>query len=183
MFRAVDLIGQVLKSYYGSIRNADKVQMLEAAIDGPLRGLAALFEVINVDPEALLRDLELVFEKQHKKLSVSERQTLARQAAFNFLALMSTAFVSKAARAVGAAELLTITREVTDRSPSTARKLMEMAIRLESSGELPIKAVETMAGDLERKPVALRVLQALVIKHMTCPPGLVRFRSGICRLI
>jgi hypothetical protein len=101
--KTAEILGRILKNYYGSLERPIKAALLHEVFDGPLRFLRALF--VTGNPEALVRELEGILEERLPKLSSERKRQAARKAAFHVFGMVCTGTIARTAQYVNADKL------------------------------------------------------------------------------
>lgn len=165
LFKTVELLGQILKSYYGSLTIERKKQLMKQLFDGPLRALADFFEFLGARKEVLVTEIAAELGRQDKESTLEEREQLARRIVFDIIGVMSVVFVSKSAEAVNAAPLRDLTREVANEKGTVAAKIIQLAAILDSSETVPIGELRDLLKRVEGNIFSKRLIESFVFHH------------------
>ena len=79
LMRTAEILGQILKNYYGSLERPVKATLLRQVFDGPLRVVRALLGKVMCDPESFVKWLESALEEQWSGLSSQEKRKAAKK--------------------------------------------------------------------------------------------------------
>jgi hypothetical protein len=166
LFKTVEFLGQILKNYYGTLPNAEKVDLMREVYLGPLRALREFLEFIEEDREALIREVELAMEGKAKRLEGQDRERRAKETLFEFVGLVTFGFIFRASSAVGSEHLREIAGTLVRRNPSTAFRLIELATRLDAPTTLPFKDIKALSASTSQNIFAHRLLETVVLRHL-----------------
>ena len=166
LFKTVDIIGQILRSYYGSLPNSQKESMLVEVFDAPLRALKDFVDYISDDKDALIKEVEGWIKKEDKKLQQSELKTKARRGVFNMLGMFNFIFLYKTSNAVASKQLSGVIRKVVKNNPTLSYKLIELGAKLELPGKMPIEEIKEIKKLTDGNVFARRILETYVVHHM-----------------
>ena len=164
--RLVEIIGQILRNRHGSLKKAQLTDLCKAAYSSGLKFLNFFLSSTRQDQEHILTYIQDIF-RENTNLSDEE---ISREARNIFLMLCygtSYSVIIKIANSVGSDKLMPIFKELYDKHPeSPAFKLIWIAIQLEFNKELPKLTIEKTYVELEKNPIAQRLLQEIVIQHL-----------------
>lgn len=167
LMKTAEILGQILKNYYGSLEKAQKVAYLAHVFDGPLRAIRGVFEGISGDIEGFISQMESVLDWDGKKdLTVDERRKKAKEVAFQLLGMIGFGTIAAMSSYVASDKLREDIRNVVQNNPTNAYRLVEIATRLLRPGNPPLQDVKKLAEDLKDQPYAFQILQTLGFQHM-----------------
>ncbi|WP_081933563.1 metallophosphoesterase [Massilia sp. 9096] len=166
LFKTAEILGQILKNYYGSLEKPFKAELLREVFDGPLRALGLLLEAIDEDMEAFVSYIGNVVLKDDKSLSLEGRSQLARKTSFNILGWLGTSVVSASAYFVATDKLREDVAALVRSNPTVAYRLIDMGTRLVRPGHMPLEEIDKLAKELKDNHYAFGILQALGVNHL-----------------
>ncbi|HJU99047.1 MAG TPA: metallophosphoesterase [Burkholderiaceae bacterium] len=183
LFKTSEILGQVLKNYYGSLEKPFKNSLLKEVFDGPLRALGLQISEISKDLDGFVAYIENVAFKNEKNLNVDERKKLARKVAVSFLGWLGTSIVSSAAFYVASEKLRDDIAAVVEGNPTIAYRLIEMGTRLVRPGNLPIAEIEKLVRDIKDNHFAFQILQSLGVGHLYLFHTNISDKDKLCNLL
>jgi predicted MPP superfamily phosphohydrolase len=166
LMKTADILGQILKNYYGSLEKAQKSAYLTEVFNGPLRAIRGVLEDVAGDTDGLITQMENILDVGDKKPPRDEWRRELKKVAFNILGVMGFATVAATGSYVASEKLREDIRSVVNKNPTVAFQLIEMATRLLRPGNPPLQDVKRLAEDLKDKPYAFGILQSLGFQHM-----------------
>lgn len=183
LFKTTDILGQILKSYYGSIPRVRKEELLREIIEGPLRALGGFVNYIRENREALIHQVEGWLDKDIAEIPESKRNSVARRAVFSIVGLVAFWFLYRGSVAIASDHLKENLRHVVDTNSSLAFRLIQLGVRLEVPGELPIEEIEGIAQETKQNIFAHRLLQSLVGRHLYMFKTPEREKQRVCKIL
>ncbi|MFY0762187.1 metallophosphoesterase [Metabacillus dongyingensis] len=162
--KAIELIGQVLKNYYGSIEGPKKIELCEQAYFLGLRTLSVFIEKLVEDKDYLVIELKKVIEEKGIK-DKEEVDTLAKKFLFKFSSMMSYSIIKKISSAVGAKNLSATYFKVTKENNWTSVRLIELSIQLDHFYEFP-RNIPSLYNEINNNKMASDVLRHLVANYL-----------------
>lgn len=180
LLKTCEILGQILKNYYGSLERALKEAYLADVFNGPLRLLRALIGAVSDDPEGFAREIESAIEKSNPDMPPERRKELAKRTGYLLLGQVCTGLVARTAQFVGTDKLAEDIHAVVTRNPTNAYRLIEAATSLVRAGPLPMERLRKLAEDLERQPFAFNMLQGLGAFHIRLFHMEERDRQRLC---
>lgn len=102
LMKTAEILGQILKNYYGSLERPVKAALLHEVFDGPLRVLKTFVAEITREPESFVKELEGILEERQPQLSLAKKRQAAKKVAFHLLGMLCTGVVARTAQYVSA---------------------------------------------------------------------------------
>lgn len=181
--KLIEIIGQVLRCYYGSLKKDDKEKLVMECCDLALRSLSFIFNAIQSNREALISFIESAIEKvfidQAKKdptrkvPSKEEIVSLSREFVFDWCVSIANNFTGKVAACIGAKELERTFWKVFNDSEKTKKdggnkfipsyRLINLAIKLNLYNELPKSELE---GLIIYNPFVFQITRLFVLNRL-----------------
>lgn len=166
LMKTTEILGQILKNYYGSLERPIKAALLHEVFDAPLRFLRAFFAEVTGDPESFVKELEGILEERLPKLSSAKKRQAAKKVAFHLLGMLCTGIVARTAQYVNAHKLSDDISALVRSNPNYAYRLIGAATRLIKPGQLPYEEIRKVAKDLKQNHFAFTILQSLAVYHL-----------------
>ncbi|GBG12988.1 DNA repair exonuclease [Novimethylophilus kurashikiensis] len=166
LFKTVEILGQILKNHYGSLRNSIKEELLHELFDGPLRALREFFELIHSQKDLLVADIAAHLQRGHESASEDDCKKFARRYVFDLVGMVSTIFIYKTATSVSSEKLLDVISKVVNESDSVAYKLIEITAQLDLPNSIPFAGIDKLAKNQKNNPFVIRLMQSVVIGHL-----------------
>ena len=166
--KTVELVGQVLKNYYGSLRMVVKVELGNDAIGLGLRALYAFVDLLMCDDAEIVRDLvngRSAYESENfppaGRMKGEELERWARDLVFVVLRVVALSIVRKVASSLGSDQLKPTLAKLVHNDASVAYKMIEVALLLDGPEEIPRKKLEELARRLNGNALGFQVLRDL----------------------
>jgi len=166
LFKTAEILGQILKNYYGSLEKPFKAELLREVFDGPLRALRLQLEEIASDMDGFVAYIENIVFKDEKLLSSEERARLARKASFNVLGWLGTSVISASAYFVANDKLREDVAALVRSNPTIAYRLIDIGTRLIRPGHIPVEEIDKLAKEVKDNHYAFGILQSLGVNHL-----------------
>jgi len=186
-YRHIELLGQVIRNFPGSLPGEDKLTILRASYLLGLRVLRSLLALIESSQDQLRKSMletqsdPVAKNQEHQVEQVKEQM----EELISFLGkLFALGMIFKIAGCVGAPDLeqaYDATLEQVGKSNATL--LIHLAIRLDHSREFPEEFVVGLHRELENKPFADSILKILVLSHIRKYGIDIRLRQRIGELL
>lgn len=182
-FKTLEILGQILKNYYGSIRGDHKITLASEAYNLGLRSLDSFLSVINTHSESLIKEIEKIIEEKHVT-SNEEITKLATHFVFNLCCTISYQFVKKVSSSVGSDKLSDTFRRVLQSNDTVAVKLIDLSVKLDHKQVIPVSEIEQLKNELKRNNlIGYSLLRGLVINHLYMFKINFREKQRICKLL
>lgn len=165
-FRTLQILGQLLKNFPGSLNAVQKERITRAAYGVGLRLLASLHGLIKSNTEDIVREIVDNIRMNHPELANDRLQMRAMDELAWYVFASSYGVVQRIAANVGTPHLTPIFERIAAEDPTAAIKLVTIALELDRAGGLSIERVEGVYRELAKNPLAQRVLRGLVLTHL-----------------
>ena len=166
LFRTVDILGQILKNYYGNLKNRRKVELMKEIYDAPLRALRSLFDSVHEFQESIVRDIEKGADESNGAHSKEDLEKIAKRIAFEMVAVISFVFLNHASSSVGSKFLVETSNSLVKKEKSLAYELMQLGTRLDTAATIPISSLREIARKSEGNMLVQRLLEILAVRHV-----------------
>ena len=171
--KSVDLLGQVLKNYYGSLRVSTKMDIAEEAVKVGLRALWSYLDLCLAEEKNFVellsearRDYEVENLGESERSSEKERKRWAREVVFSFARSISRAIILRVSRTVSARQLRPTLAKLVEKNASVAYKFVELSVLLDTPGDIPREQIDGMAKELQNNLLGVQVLRDLVARRV-----------------
>lgn len=166
MMRGSEVLGQILKNYYGSINRQKKQEYIREISEAPLRLLHFIFESTIKNPKNIIEDIEDRLKKKNISYSQDELRDITKGFISAFISHLSTGVIMKSSESINSEKLLEDICSFSEKNPQNAFKLIEVSSYLLSPNRLPLDKIRKIAKDLEDSPLAFHVFQNLAYYHI-----------------
>lgn len=167
LHKTAEILGLILKNYYGSLERTQKQEMIKEVFDAPLRAMRLWLEEVASDMDGFVREIS-VEPAAGRAVTVSDEvaERQLKKKIFNLMGMVATGVVASAGGFVSTEKLKEDIGRVVSDSPTNAYRLIEIASRLLRPGSIPMQQIKKLAEDLDKNPYAFGVLQSLGFMHM-----------------
>jgi UDP-2,3-diacylglucosamine pyrophosphatase LpxH len=159
-FKTIEIIGQVLKNYYGSIKGDKKYELCLEAYNIGLRSLNSFFSLIEANLEAIVRTIQ---ERVTQK-DFSEKD--ANRIVFQICCMFCYLFIKKVSSSVGSDNLSETFKRILESNYSPAVELIDIAIKLDHQRSLPHLDIRRMKQNFEGNLLAYTLLRKMVLDYL-----------------
>lgn len=168
-FRSLELLGQLSRNYYGSLKMQQKEKLLEAAIETPLRSLGYLLDLLSREPDKLIDALESkINEMLHTKNSYTNLQVreVAKQILFRMVLGISYNMVTKISSSIGSTQLQLVINKVCDELGSNSGKIIKLASMLELGQNLSMDELKEIIHNINNNHLSSMLVKTIVINYL-----------------
>jgi hypothetical protein len=181
-YKTVEIIGLVLKNYYGSLRGTDKYQIGEQAYLLSLRSLNSVFSLITSDRDAIVADV-CSFIEENNLVEKAEIEKAARNFVFHLVEFFCFSFIKKTGKCLGSEKLVEILSEIRKAHDFPAVRLIDISIKLDFFRAYPHNDIVDMHKLLEGKLLPHLLLKRLVLHYLYMFPVDYKERQRICNTL
>lgn len=180
--RTVQIMGQVLRSYPGSLGAQEKLEILREAYALGMRAAGALIRLLVGERQEIAEDLARLLVKQRPELSKDLGKVRAEVQ--RFLARLCCAIYYSSVLHVSDSVGLPALRKTYDRilceEGVVAFQMIDVSIRLDHFDVFPEEEVGRLSRGLHGRPAVWSVLRKLIWRHLYLFPVDYRRRQQLC---
>lgn len=179
--KTLQILGQMLKNFPGSIKGDLKYQMAEECYQLGLRSLRALYDLLEEHQEDFLVTIVDHMRRENLNPTDAELVKKAKRTMFTIAEIVSYGMVKRVSRSVGT-EILTETyKRVLDNNSTPAYALIDTSIKLDhAAAKFPEDETTSLGDELRNNPIALSVLRHLVVNHFYLFPARLKTKQSVC---
>lgn len=161
-----EILAQIVKNYYGSIKKDKKQQYIKSIFDSSLRTLSKLFSEILEQPERFVAEIEKELAGRFPKMEEGERAARAKKFAFQLVGIITMSFIARTGSLVSSVKIREdVSRAVAEKG-GNAYRLIEVASCLTQPGHIPFDFLDELSRDLKANTFAFTILQSLIYYHL-----------------
>lgn len=180
-FRTMQIVGQVLKNFYGSITGDVKAEIAKECYRLGLRSLREVFELMEEHKEDFLQAVVEEVRSEHPNETRAELINRASKTVAGLAHVISYGFIRRISHSVGQPELAQTYRRVLDEEGSVAVALVDASIKLDHIMAFPERDILELGDRLENNPFAASLLRHLVLDHFHLFPVDTAIKQKICQ--
>ena len=181
-FKTVEILGQIIKNYYGSLKGEIKFDIGQEAYFIGLRALNSIFVLIKDNTDYIVNEIQVKLLQKEIE-DKDKREEFAKKFLFHFYVLFTHAFVKKISISVGSENLEPTFREVLKKNDFPAVRLIDMAIRLDHYKAFPFSDIEELKKEISENYLPYILLKHLVINYIYMFPTDYKTKQKICSLL
>jgi hypothetical protein len=179
-FRTLQITGQVLKNFPGSIKAESKKDLTVECYSLGLRIMGWLLGELRDRQTELIEFVTDWMMREHPHIEHSTALRTAKKTVTGLTHTVAYGFIRRIAASVGSPELKKTYESVRKELDTRAVDLVHVAIKLDQLAEFPQKEVIALHKKLQGKPVPRGVLRALVANHFYMFPVTGQVKQRIC---
>jgi hypothetical protein len=181
-FKNIEIIGQVLKNYYGSLKGLPKYDLGEQSYFIGLRAIRFIYSLISEDTDGFLREIgRFIGEKQLVEKDKIEQ--VSRRIVFQLFEFIAFSLIKKTGRSIGSDKLADVFKEIVSKNDTVAVKLLDISIKLDYYRGFPIEEIRELAEILKANLLPLSLMKKMVIHYLYMFPTDYKERQKICNLL
>lgn len=166
-FKSLELLGQISRNYYGSLKLNQKKKLLEEAFSAPLRALGAFFDSLKEQSDETLEMISSNIKENTKDcMSPIEKDDEARKALFDLMTFISYSFIKKVSFSIGTPHLLPVIEELVKENPSNAKNLILLSTKLELGNHTTDNEFKKIVDQARGYGVSTTILKQLVVDYL-----------------
>ena len=179
-FRTLQIGGQILKNFPGSLKADVKKDLMSECYALGLRVLRSILQLIKDSRTEIVSDVSQRLRTEHPQLEEIKIARRAKETLAGLTQMVSYGVVRRISRSVGSPDLkLTFEalREATD-TPSV--KLIHTSVRLDQFASFPLGEIVALYDQLDRQWLPKSVVRMLVVTHLYMFPVPYDIKQSVC---
>lgn len=166
LLKTTEILGQILKNQYATIKRAKKQELIKAQFNGPLRAIKGFFNELGSAPDRLVNLVKKAMEKQGGGATAQERDKAARRVAAELAQGVTFGLIAITAQNTNADDLKDDIYSVVEANGTKAFALIELAVLLDSAMPLPKRQLEELYLSSKEDVVVSRLIKILVLNRL-----------------
>lgn len=181
-FKMIEILGQVLKNYHGSLRAPIKFDLGEEAFMLGLRALNPFYEILEKKKDYLVRRIGAVINMR-KLVDKRRIEDASRTLLFTVYAMLSYGFVKKISESVGSEHLSKTFRKLVDKYNVSSVELVDISIKLDFFRDFPYKDIKNLKQKVVNNVLPYALLREMVLEYLYMFPTRYKQRQRISNLV
>jgi len=189
-FKAIQLLGQTVKNFVGSMDGSEKVRFVETCYALGLRTIFGLMQMLEGAVPELTQNAyrKLLNEREVRAARMrimpvvreSEVHEATREMVYNHAQMLCLSVIKKISFSIGSHELELVYDDIANREAGLSYQVIGMAIKLDHFRTLPRKEIRDLAKIVNDDPFVGGVVRRLVVLHFYLFKVSDRVRAEIC---
>lgn len=179
-FKTLQILGQMLKSFPGSMPAVQKLALVRACRDLGMRILGSMVATIQEAKDDVVAAAVESLRSEYPGIAIDELRERVAEAMFVMLHFTSYGVVRRVSLALGSAHLGPVYDVVTEEEQSPFMQLVRVGLRLDHASGFPVDAVTAAHDGLKENALAHLALCRLVANHFHLFEEPVKVRQSIC---
>lgn len=164
--KMIELVGQLVKSFAGTIKAELKHQLIEECINIGLRFLRSIFDLHKDNLNELSNILKYLIRQRHPNISESELENRRDELLILIHHGLAYGVIKKISLSVGHEDLKDSFTDVFQSNELTSYKLVETAIRLDHYNSPMADKLIKLGKGIENNKFAFKVLRRLIADYV-----------------
>ncbi|HIF9140887.1 TPA: metallophosphoesterase [Photobacterium damselae] len=168
-FKSLDLLGQLTRNYYGSLKVEQKECLLTEAIHAPLRALESILGTLRDDPEQVLLMIEDKLRERMNAKDLSSQvdiNNIARQLLYNVIYAVTYNIIKKVSTSIGSHNLIPVIESISKNENTNSLKLIELSTRLDIGNHGSISEIRKLMKDFKSSGLSTMILKSMVLNYL-----------------
>jgi hypothetical protein len=163
--RTLEVMGQIVKNYAGSMKNDPKYQLVKQCYELGLRVVGVIFDLWQKSGDDFVQEIfDVVLQKEENIQTKKDLEEIMKQFIFYFCETVSFGIIKRISHAVGTKDLNDVYEKVLSENPTNAFRLVDLSVKLDSVG-FPTGDIYDLNDKFKDNVFCSRLLSRLVIHH------------------
>lgn len=165
VFKTIEILGQVLKNYYGSMKGKQKYHIAYNIYMLSLRTLNSMFNKLTQSKDFFINNICKKAEKKgfQDKEKIKE---IVGEFLFKFAEFLSFSVIKKTSNAIGTENLSQTFNEIIENNEMISVKLIDVSIKLDFFRTFPFDEIEKLVVQLKNNLLPMSLLKRFVLEHL-----------------
>jgi hypothetical protein len=181
-YKNVELVGQILKNYYGSLHGDVKLDLVQENYSTGLRGLANFYGHLAIKFEYLIGQIRANLEAKNYS-DKSQIEKISKNVIFNFFVHVSMGFIHRISECTGSEKLHETYKEVLQKNDFASFHLIDTSIKLNFYKSFPWHEIENVKKRFGDNLLVYSILRRLVVNYLYMYPTTYKEKQKICSLL
>jgi hypothetical protein len=181
--KTAEILGQIVKNYYGSLDRPMKKELIKEVFDTPLRFLKFIFELMHSDSEPFVAEVEKIITKKSPEMVALNKRQIARNIAFNLIGQICTGMLFRSAANISSDKLNDDILDLLKDNSSPAYELLAIGTKFISPKNLPLEKIKKLSNELKSNPLAFGILQSMGAIHIHQFHLKIEDRQRLCQFL
>jgi len=180
-FKTIEILGQILKNYSGSLKRPLKFALAEEAYMLGLRGLTPFFRILEEKKGNLVERIRYIINE--RKIGVEDIEEESRLILFTIFAVMSYGFIKTISGSVGSERLSPTFKEIVDKRDINSVNLIDVSIKLDFYRRFPYGDLRRVKEKVVHNLLPYSLLREMVRDYLYMFPTGYKEKQRICQLV
>lgn len=181
--RTLEILGLILKNYYGSKTAEEKNEIGTEALSVALRTGSTMIENIIKDQKDIVLFIEHIIRSNDLSADESQIKKLSNRVLHNLIRRLTLSTIGNVTLKLGSKDLISTFDTVAINRNLPSVKLIQVAIKLEYLKEFPYKEIENLYKELGNNIIGKDILKIIVQRYLYMFPTTYIEKQKICSLV
>ena len=181
-FKMMQLIGQILKNYWGSLNAKTRMQLGEATYLTGLRALNSFFIALSENNEYIVDTIQEFIKKEGVEED-NEVEKIAKNILFRFSSELSYGFIKKISGVIGYEKLSETFKDILVDNNTVAVNIVDTSIKLDFYREFPYDEMRELLKRVDKNILPRVLLKSLVVNYLYMFETSYKDKARICDLV
>ena len=178
-FKTIQILGQVLRNFTGSLKGEPKRQLVEECYGLGLRMLGYIFKMVEDSLAGLARILSHQARSKGKELTEEETLIQVRRSS-GLLQMITFNVFRHMSDSIGTEKVAQTLAEVSGGDDNRSIKVIELSIQLDHFEHFPRTQIEEAAREFSGNYFAMSLIRVMVWHHLYLYPVDYRYKQFAC---
>lgn len=180
-FKTVEIIGQILRNYAGSMKGDQKLELASDCFSLALRTLSFVYNFIEQNLDGFIEFfLDRLEPSDVEDLSVDGLLTEAKRYVFLITHWWAILVIKRLSYSAGSADLHKTYAELLEKNPATSTRIVDLAIKLDHFRNFPAEEALTLAEQIKANYFSFSIVRLLIANYFYMTDVDERIRNSVC---
>lgn len=182
-FKVIDILGQIMKNHFGSLKGTDKEELAKESYE---IGLRALHKFYSIMPGEALEFIVVTILNRIKENVFNDKtklEDITKKIIFRLFSLFGSSYIKRISESIGASTLKETFDQILIKNNVSSYSLIDIAIKLDYDANIPHQDIEKAKAKLSKSYLPYDILRNLVINHLYMFPVSYQEKQRICNLL
>ncbi len=178
--KALQVSGQILRSYAGSLESAKKIDLANACYALGMRAIKSFSVLLESSLDDFIESFYEEIKKENSKADEKRIKKLIRGLIYFLSQIAIISFIKKVSSSVGSPNLRLTFAEILKSDGNIGNRFVDISIKYDHFQSFPTSEVKGLIKELKNEPFNNRILQILTSMHFLLFEEDYQLRQQVC---
>jgi hypothetical protein len=181
-FKTIEILGQILKNYHGSLKGNQKYIIGEEAYLLGLRSINAFFSILRSNINPIVDQIRIILDKK----GIIDKQNIekySKRMLFHISELLFSSLIKKISNSIGSEKLSETYKDIISNNDINSFHLVDLSIKLDYYKHFPFDDIKKLSERFKNNIMPSYILKRMAVHYIYMFPTTFLEKQKICDII